>query len=259
MNELKLFENDEFGLMRMVMIEKEPWFVGKDVAAALGYKDTADAISCHVDIEDKMGGQNTAPYIIDSLGRKQYPVFINESGIYSLAFSSKLESAKRFKRWVTSEVLPSIRKTGKYETPKVTTEITKTVAGAINDVGATSEAIEKLFKVEHGIALAHSISLIETAYGFDLTEVKALLPPAEKEPGQLTATSIGKQLGCAAIKVNKMLAEKGLQIKEGKDWTLTEAGREYGEMMPFTNHGHSGYRPMWRQTVVDLLKGGYQV
>lgn len=78
------------------------------------------ALRDHVEIDDKkMGEQNVTPYIMDSLGRKQYPIFINESGLYALIFGSKLESAKRFKHWVTSEVLPSIRKTGYYEMPKL--------------------------------------------------------------------------------------------------------------------------------------------
>lgn len=113
-NSLKIFSNLEFGEIRIVVIDGEPWFVGKDVAIALGYSDTADAVRNHVDNDDKMGGQNTDPYIIDSMGRKQYPVFINESGIYSLVFGSKLPNAKKFKHWVTSEVLPSIRKHGMY-------------------------------------------------------------------------------------------------------------------------------------------------
>lgn len=113
-NSLKIFSNLEFGEIRIVVIDGEPWFVGKDVAVALGYSDTADAVRNHVDNDDKMGGQNTDPYIIDSMGRKQYPVFINESGIYSLVFGSKLPNAKKFKHWVTSEVLPSIRKHGMY-------------------------------------------------------------------------------------------------------------------------------------------------
>ena len=114
MNELKVFDSPEFGQVRTIVINSEPWFVGKDVAVALGYSDTADAVRSHVDNDDRMGGQNTDPYILDSMGRKQYPVFINESGVYSLVFGSKLPNAKKFKHWVTSEVLPSIRKHGMY-------------------------------------------------------------------------------------------------------------------------------------------------
>lgn len=115
MNELKIFDNDEFGEIRTVVIDGEPWFVGKDVAVALGYQNPQDALKNHVYSEDKrMGAPNATPYIVDSMGRKQYPVYINESGIYALVFGSKLESAIRFKRWVTKEVLPAIRKYGMY-------------------------------------------------------------------------------------------------------------------------------------------------
>ena len=116
MNEIRAFENkEEFWNVRAVEIDGGPWFVGKDVANILKYENPGKAIRMHVDAEDKkMGVQDGTPSIKDNLGREQYPVFINESGVYSLIFRSKLPKAKEFKRWVTSEVLPSIRKTGSY-------------------------------------------------------------------------------------------------------------------------------------------------
>lgn len=117
--EIQIFNNPEFGEVRTVSIDGEPWFVGRDIALALGYSNTKDALAKHVDDDDKkMGSQNATPSIKDSLGRDQYPVFINESGLYSLVLSSKLPTAKKFKRWVTSEVLPTIRKTGGYHVPQ---------------------------------------------------------------------------------------------------------------------------------------------
>lgn len=116
--EVTVFKNlvhPEFGELRTVEIDGEPWFVGKDVAAALGYADATKAVRDHVEKEDKiMGVQNGSPSIRDNFGRIQYPTWINESGLYSLILSSKLPSAKEFKHWVTSEVLPSIRKNGAY-------------------------------------------------------------------------------------------------------------------------------------------------
>lgn len=103
-----IFTSEEFGEVRTVIINGEPWFVGKDVAVALGYKDTSDALKKHVDVEDKL----TRQFADSGQSRKMYVV--NESGLYSLILSSKLDSSKRFKRWVTSEVLPTIRKTGGY-------------------------------------------------------------------------------------------------------------------------------------------------
>ena len=106
-----VFNHPEFGELRTVEIDGEPWFVGKDVAAALGYSDAFGALKKHVDTEDKLVCQ------IDSAGQRRGATIINESGLYSLILSSKLPSAKEFKHWVTSEVLPSIRKTGGYVNP----------------------------------------------------------------------------------------------------------------------------------------------
>lgn len=109
MNEIRIFDSPEFGEVRTVMIDGEPWFVGKDVAESLGYKNTRQALSTNVMEEDK--GVNS----MDTPSGTQQMTIINESGLYSLIFGSKLESAKKFKRWVTSEVLPQLRKTGGYQ------------------------------------------------------------------------------------------------------------------------------------------------
>ena len=109
MNELQIFENEEFGEIRTVTINNEPWFVGKDVAKALGFTNSRDAIATHVFEEDK----GVEP--IDTPGGKQNMTVVNESGLYALVFGSRLDSAKKFKHWVTSEVLPSLRKTSSYE------------------------------------------------------------------------------------------------------------------------------------------------
>ena len=105
---LKAFTSEEFGSVRSIMIDSAPWFVGKDVAAALGYGDTDQALRKHVDAEDKLTRR------FNGSGQNRLMTVINESGLYALIFGSKLDSAKRFKRWVTSEVLPAIRKTGSY-------------------------------------------------------------------------------------------------------------------------------------------------
>lgn len=110
MQELQIFKNEEFGEVRTVAIDNEPWFVGKDIAEALGYSDTNKAVAMHVENEDKKLNDKTSP----SFGQRG-ATLINESGLYALIFGSKLESAKRFKHWVTSEVLPAIRKTGGYQ------------------------------------------------------------------------------------------------------------------------------------------------
>lgn len=109
-NAMTIFSNDEFGKVRTVVINSEPWFVGKDVASALGYANTKDAIIRHIDEDDKKRGV----VFHDPLGVEQTPVLINESGVYALIFASKLHKARAFKHWVTAEVLPTLRKKGSY-------------------------------------------------------------------------------------------------------------------------------------------------
>lgn len=113
MSDLQLFQNPEFGRVRIVEVNGEAWMVGKDVAEALGYKDTVNAIKAHVDDEDKKGG-----WRITTPSGEQQMTIINESGLYSLVLSSKLPNARKFRRWVTTEVLPTVRKHGAYMTPE---------------------------------------------------------------------------------------------------------------------------------------------
>lgn len=116
MNEIQIFNNEEFGEVRTVMIDGEPWFVGNDCAKALGYKNLYNGVNKNVDDEDR----RVSP--VESTSGIQQTTIINESGLYSLIFGSKLESAKKFKRWVTSEVLPQLRKTGGYKVPQTIPE-----------------------------------------------------------------------------------------------------------------------------------------
>ncbi len=136
MNELQIFNSEEFGDIRTVTIDNEPWFVGKDVATALGYKDTSDALKKHVADEDKL----TRCFTDSGQSRQMY--IINESGLYALIFGSKLDSAKRFKHWVTSEVLPAIRKTGSYQKPMTTDQKIQLLAQG------NVELTEKIDKVD---------------------------------------------------------------------------------------------------------------
>lgn len=144
MNEITIFNSQEFGNIRIVTIDGEPWFAGRDVAASLGYKDTADALKKHVADEDKLtrcfadSGQNRQMYII------------NESGLYALIFGSKLESAQRFKRWVTSEVLPTIRKTGGYQKQLSPVEMMRLQLGMIDDHESRIENLENNMVIDYG-------------------------------------------------------------------------------------------------------------
>lgn len=130
MHELKIFENEEFGRIRTTVIDDVPWFVGTEIAKILGYSKPHNALERHVDEDDSLKRG-----VIDSRGRTQETILINESGLYSLVLSSKLPTAKKFKRWVTSEILPAIRKYGAYVT-----------APKLAEIIANPESLELLLK-----------------------------------------------------------------------------------------------------------------
>lgn len=144
MTELQIFNSEEFGDIRTVTIDNEPWFVGKDVAEALGYLNSRKALADHVHEDDK--GVTKC----DTLGGKQDLTIINESGLYALIFGSKLESAKRFKHWVTSEVLPAIRKTGGYQKQLSPMEIMRIQLGMIDDHESRIENLENNMVIDYG-------------------------------------------------------------------------------------------------------------
>lgn len=144
MNELQIFNNEEFGKIRTVTINNEPWFVSKDVATALGYSNSRDAISKHVFDDDKGVAKCDTPS-----GRQEMSV-INESGLYALIFGSKLESAKRFKHWVTSEVLPSIRRTGSYQKPMTPEQMMRVQLGMIDKHEERLSKLENTMNIDYG-------------------------------------------------------------------------------------------------------------
>lgn len=140
MNELQVFKNQEFGSVRTLVVNDEPWFVGKDIAESLGYTATEKAIRTHIDGDDKGVTE------MDTPGGKQKVVIINESGLYSLVLSSKLPSAKKFKRWVTSEVLPALRKTGQYQVKELSGSelMARALIEAQNVLAAKDKVIEEM-------------------------------------------------------------------------------------------------------------------
>lgn len=193
MNKIQIFESKDFGSIRTVEIDGAPWFVGKDVAVSLGYLKPENAVATHVDSEDK------TTTLIQGTGSnyKSKTVIINESGLYSLILSSKLPTAKQFKHWVTSEVLPSIRKHGAYMTDSL-----------------LDQAIENP---------DFMIGLLTK-----LKEEKASRLEAERQRNKLihqsklyTSSEIAKELGMkSAIALNNALAERGIQYKQNGTWLL---------------------------------------
>ena len=209
--QLQTFQNLEFGEIRSMTINGEPWFVGKDIAAALGYKESAKAIREHIDDEDK------GVSVLDTPGGKQKTVIINESGMYSLILSSKLEGAKRFKRWVTSEILPSIRKTGAYATDSAAADY-KARELRIREMNAQARLINaetrRLTVLQKGKGLSQvavdtlAVKAVERVMGKDLGDY---LPQVEKT---YSASEVGNALGITAAKVGRLANAHGLKTDE---------------------------------------------
>lgn len=160
MNELQIFQNKEFGEVRSLVINNEPWFVGKDVAEALGYKNSKNAVPTHVDEEDKLSTQ------IEYTGQKRNVTVINESGLYSLILSSKLPNAKKFKRWVTSEVLPTLRKTGSYT--KVPTDPRELLMLTIKAHEQTAQRVDVL---EEKVSSLEKSTTIDSSQQYTLEKI----------------------------------------------------------------------------------------
>lgn len=201
MKELTVFENSAFGSVRTVELDGEPWFVGKDVATALGYSNTKDALAKHVDPEDKRQDDGVA--ICDPMGREQHPTIINESGLYSLVLSSKLPTARKFRRWVTSEVLPSIRRTGGYNLPK-------DYPSALRALADTEE--KRLALLAENERQQQIIA--------DFEPVKQYVDTILQSKDAVTTTQIAADYGMSAKELNRILYQEGVQHKVNGQWIL---------------------------------------
>ncbi len=226
-----------------------PWFNGNDVCTALELANPRDAIAKHVDSDDVAKRD-----IIDSLGRAQRASFVNESGLYALILGSTKDAAKRFKRWVTSEVLPTIRQTGSFggaAAPALAAPTQDRVASIL----LIGEAVAKVPGVKHGIAMAATLTCIQENTGLTVETLRRALPTANTPLCTLNATQLGKLLNRSAKATNQLLASHGLQLRNERDeWELTEAGEAWAEAMPFSRHGHSGYQILWNPAVAAQLK-----
>ena len=188
----QIFKNDEFGQIRTCVVNGETYFVGKDVSDALGYVNPTKAVKIHVDVEDRIMSE------MDTIQGKRQTTFINESGLYSLILSSKLDSAKRFKRWVTSEVLPQIRKNGRYELE------------------------------QHNRVLESRNALLEeiTAQQKPLTDYARNILSSTQT---VTVTQIAQDYGFTAVRFNELLNKLRIQHKVGGQWIL---------YLPYLNRGY---------------------
>lgn len=228
MNDIQIFKNEQFGQVRVITKDGEPWFVAKDIANILGYSNSRKAIYDHVYTEDK--GVTKC----DTLGGSQELTTINESGLYSLIFGSKMESAAKFKRWVTSDVLPSIRKHGMYATDEL-----------INNPDLLIAAATKI-KEERQARL----------------EAEKLRDKLIHQNKLYTTSEIAKELGLkSATKLNGLLAEKKIQYKQNKTWLLYSRYADCGYVsikQDILDSGHIIYDRKWtgkgRDFILNLFK-----
>lgn len=207
MNNIQVFNNPEFGDIRTVEIDGEPWFVGKDVADNLGYQNGSRDINRHVDEEDRQNYQN------GTFESNRGLTIINESGLYSLILSSKLPSARRFKHWVTSEVLPAIRKHGIYATEDVTDKILNNPEFGIELLTKYKEERDKRrFLSEQVLTQQKLIAELQPKADY----VNQIL----KSTSSVKTTQIAKDYGMSARAFNKLLYELGIQYRVGDQWVL---------------------------------------
>lgn len=211
MCDIKIYENPEFGAVRTFVIEGTPYFSGKDVAEALGYTNPQKALRDHVDSEDKTVNESFT--VNGTMG-----ILINESGLYSLVLSSKLPNAKKFKRWITNEVLPAIRKHGVYAVDELLENPDMLIA-ALTELKAERE---------HRVMLEHTVAVQNQ----QITEMK---PKASYYDVVLNCkdlvaiSTIAKDYGWSANRMNRYLYEKGVQFKQGnKIWLLYQKYAEKG-------------------------------
>lgn len=228
----------------------QPWFNANDVCEALEMGNPSQAIKSHVDTDDLQKLE-----VIDNLGRAQRANHVNESGLYALILGSTKEAAKRFKRWVTSEVLPSLRKTGAYAIPGSVVALPSPTQDRVTSLLLIGEAIAKVPGVKPGIAMAATLACIQENTGLGMETLRRALPPANEPLGSLNPTQLGELIGLRAQAVNLRLRDLGLQFKNDRgEWELTEPGQVYGEAVPYSRHGHAGYQILWKPEVVALLK-----
>ena len=215
MNELQIFSNEQFGSVRVIEQNGEPWFVGKDVADILGYTNQNEAIRDHVDEEDKLNSKTLSSFELNLGQRGGW--LINESGLYSLIMSSKMPKAKQFKRWVTSEVLPSIRKHGLYAVDEV-------LADPDILISALMELKEERRKAK----------TLEDTVAVQNQQIAEMRPKASYYDVVLNCKDlvsisvIAKDYGWSAKRMNDYLHEKGVQYRQGKIWLLYQKYAERG-------------------------------
>jgi prophage antirepressor-like protein len=248
MSKIIPFEFESHALRVNLDAAGQPWFVAADVCAALELPETHKAIAR---LDDDEKGRNSIP----TLGGQQEMSVVNESGLYNLVLGSRKPEAKRFKRWITHEVLPSIRKTGSYTSTTSVAALPSPTQDRVSSLLLIGEAVARVPGVKHGIAMAATLTCIFENTGLSMETMRRALPANDEPMAAMNPTKLGQQMGLAARSVNARLAAMGLQMRNDRDeWELTEAGQAWGEALPYSRNGHSGYQILWNPAVLDQMK-----
>ena len=239
-NELQIFNNSDFGNIRVVENSGEPWFVGKDVAEVLGYTNPSKALADHVDADDKLNNETLL-----SLGQRG-GWLINESGLYSLILSSKLPTAKKFKRWVTSEVLPAIRKTGSYKTP--TSQQERLEVMKKNSIAREANLWLRIAQnTSNG-----TYKEICNAYAANTLAGREVFELPKATEKTYSATEIGKMLGVSKQKIGILSNENDMKCDEYGSWFHDKSPYSGKEVEAFR------YNSKAIEKFRSLLEGGAQ-
>ena len=248
MSQIIPFEFESHALRVNLDAAGQPWFVAADVCAALELPETHKAIAR---LDDDEKGRNSIP----TPGGQQEMSVVNESGLYNLVLGSRKSEAKRFKRWITHEVLPSIRKTGSYVSTTSVAALPSPTQDRVSSLLLIGEAVARVPGVKHGIAMAATLTCIFENTGLSMETMRRALPANDEPMAAMNPTKLGQQMGVAARSVNARLAAMGLQMRNDRDeWELTEAGQSWGEALPYSRNGHSGYQILWNPAVIDQMK-----
>lgn len=248
MSQIIPFEFESHALRVNLDAAGQPWFVAADVCAALELPETHKAIAR---LDDDEKGRNSIP----TPGGQQEMSVVNESGLYNLVLGSRKPEAKRFKRWITHEVLPSIRKTGSYTSTTSVAALPSPTQDRVSSLLLIGEAVARVPGVKHGIAMAATLTCIFENTGLSMETMRRALPSNDEPMAAMNPTKLGQQMGLAARSVNARLAAMGLQMRNDRDeWELTEAGQAWGEALPYSRNGHSGYQILWNPAVIDQIK-----
>ena len=248
MSQIIPFEFESHALRVNLDAAGQPWFVAADVCAALELPETHKAIAR---LDDDEKGRNSIP----TPGGQQEMSVVNESGLYNLVLGSRKPEAKRFKRWITHEVLPSIRKTGSYTSTTSVAALPSPTQDRVSSLLLIGEAVARVPGVMHGIAMAATLTCIFENTGLSMETMRRALPANDEPMAAMNPTKLGQQMGLAARSVNARLAAMGLQLRNDRDeWELTEAGQAWGEALPYSRNGHSGYQILWNPAVIDQMK-----